>query len=324
MFSRLASKDDSEKSKNSRTVLLIGRTGNGKSTCANVIAGYDPSKAEEQLFKESDTAASETKDIHDRTVTVTWKKQKYDLKIVDTIGLGDTDMPEDKVIKCLANVCNVCKEGINVIFFVVGGRMTEVEADTWDTIWKIIFTAQICDFTTLIRTKFQGFMRPDRVKADIDALKKCETGRRVMSMVKKVIHIDNPTLMYQDSEDPMYQGIKAIRAKSREALLTKIVLSEKVYKPPELDEVNDRITRHVEEKSAADDKIAKLEKEKENARDELEKFRIQAAVSEERAKSAQAEARLLREMNEVLRERAQRAPEPAAADSGSDSSCSIM
>ncbi|XP_062507197.1 uncharacterized protein LOC134183630 [Corticium candelabrum] len=181
---------------NRRTVLLIGRTGNGKSTCANVVAGCYSDDPEQQLFRESDTAVSETKDIHKETTSVTWKDKTYDLNIVDTIGLGDTSLSEELVLKRLATVCHTCKEGLNAVFFVVKGRLTKEEADTWDIIWKVLFTAEICKWTTLIRTNFPTFMIPERVSADEAALKQDEPGRRVTSMVKSVIHIDNPPLIY--------------------------------------------------------------------------------------------------------------------------------
>ena len=124
---------------NRRTVVLIGRTGNGKSTCANVIAGCNSDDPEQQLFRESDTAASETKDIIQKIVRVTWNKTVYDLNIVDTTGLGDTSLSEEQVLKRLAKVCHTCKEGLNAVFFIVKDRLTKVEADAWDIILESYF-----------------------------------------------------------------------------------------------------------------------------------------------------------------------------------------
>ncbi|XP_062507231.1 uncharacterized protein LOC134183660 [Corticium candelabrum] len=280
---------------NRRTVVLIGRTGNGKSTCANVIAGCYSDDPEQQLFRESETVASKTKDIHQDMIKIEWEGKTYDVTIVDTVGLGDTSLSEEQVLKRLAKVCYTCKEGLNAVFFVVKDRLTKEEADTWDIIWKVLFTAEICKWTTLIRTNFPTFMIPERVSADMTALKQDEPGRRVTSMVTSVIHIDNPPLIYPYG--------RAARAKSRETLLAKIALSDQVYKPPELDDVNKRISRYMEEQADAEKKIEKLLKDLEKERDELEKARIQVAVSEERARSARAEAEELRQRNAVLRER---------------------
>ena len=187
---------EKKRQNNRRTVVLIDRTGNGKSTCANVIAGCNSDDPEQQLFRESDTAASETKVIIQKKIRVTWNKTVYDLNIVDTIGLEDTSLSEEQVLKRLAKVCHTCKEGLNAVLFIVKGRLTKEEADAWDIIWKVIFTPEICNWTTVIRTNFPAFMKPERVSADMAALKKDEPGDRVMSIVKKVLHIDNPSLIY--------------------------------------------------------------------------------------------------------------------------------
>ncbi|XP_062507130.1 uncharacterized protein LOC134183564 [Corticium candelabrum] len=280
-----------------RTVLLIGRTGNGKSACSNVIAGCDPSNSESQLFKESDGCGSETKVIHVETVTFTQSHNNYAIKIVDTIGLGDTDLSETEVLKCLANVCTVCKEGINVVFFVVGRRMTKEEADAWDIIWKIIFTADICKFTTLIRTQFPKFMEPVRVAADSDALTKCEKGSRVMKKVKKIIHVDNPPSDYPTSQ--------ATRTQSRELLLAEIIMRDEVYKPPQLDDVNERVSNYCEDMATAKERIAKLESKVERleSQSEIDKFRYQAELANEREKAVRAELAVHREMTKFLKER---------------------
>ncbi|XP_062507059.1 uncharacterized protein LOC134183516 [Corticium candelabrum] len=282
-------------SQDHRTVLLLGRTGNGKSTCANVIAGCDSDDPEQQLFRESETAVSETKDIHEKTIRIEWRRQTYHVTIVDTIGIGDTALPKEEVLKSLSTICSKYKGGLSSVFFLVKGRMTKEEADALDIICKVLFTPQICTVTTLIRTNFPGFMMPNKVSADIAALEQDEPGRKVMSMVSNVIHIDNPPLIYPHG--------KETRAQSREALLAKIVLSEQVYKPPEIAEVNKRISNYLEETATAEEKIARMEAERVKAQKELEIARKEAAANEERARLAREEADRLRQENALRRQR---------------------
>ena len=59
----------------------------------------------------------------------------------------------------------------------------------------------------------------------------------------------------------------------------------------------------MEIQSEADNRIEKLKVDYAKERNELEKARIQAAVSEKKARSARAEADTLREMNAVLQKR---------------------
>ena len=298
-----------------RTVVFIGRTGGGKSTCASVIAGSSDSDAPH--FESSDSCASGTKDIDAKTVIVDWEDQTYSLKIVDTIGIGDTDLGHDQVLQRLATVCHECREGINALYFVIGGRVTDEEADAWDITWKLLFDQEIINYTTFIRCKFPKFMDPKAVADDEAKLKRQKrAGARIVPTMRKIIHVDNPPLSYGEIGDQA-------REQSRKILMTHLILSDKVYKPQRLDEVNERIHNHVAEKSAADQKVIEMEKSMAEARDELERLRIQAAVAEERAKAAVAETQLVRQMNEILKER--RPPQLASsAAKKSEGSCSVM
>ena len=275
-----------------RTVVFIGRTGAGKSTCANTLVG-------DFSFQESDESVSETKCVQSCTVTVDWKEKQYRLKIVDTIGIGDTDLGHDEVLKRLAQACYECREGINAVFFVTGGRFTVEEADAWDVMWKVLFNPAVIDYVTIVRSKFSHFMNPSAVQTDSEKLKAQKgAARRIMPSVNKIIHVDNPP--------SNYMGWEETRQKSRGVLMEHLSQRDSIYKPPELEEVNERISKNVEEKSASDDAIKALELELEKARYETEKIQaeMQRQIAEERDKAAQAELRLVREMNQLLQTRA--------------------
>ena len=93
------------------------------------------------------------------------------MTIVDTIGIGDTVLPKEEVLKALSKICSKYKGGFNRVFFLVQGRMTKEEADALDIICNLLFTPQICTVTTLIRTNFHGFIMAALVSADTAALK---------------------------------------------------------------------------------------------------------------------------------------------------------
>ncbi|XP_062506782.1 uncharacterized protein LOC134183304 [Corticium candelabrum] len=275
-----------------RTAVFIGRTGAGKSTCANTFAS-------DVLFPESDQSVSETKFIETRTVNIDGANSRYRVKIVDTIGIGDTDLAHDEVLKRLASACYECREGINAVYFVTGGRFTQEEADAWDVIWKVLFNPAVIDHTAIVRTRFPKFLDPTAVKSDCDKLKAQKgAGRKIIEQVKEIIHVDNPP--------PEYPGWKETRQKSRDVLLTHLAHCEAVYKPPELDEVNERITEHAETKRAAETKLETLQNELSQTREQLEEARVQMQlqVAQEREKAAECELRLAREMNEILTKRA--------------------
>jgi len=77
---------------NVKTILLIGRTGNGKSTLANVIANKT------DKLVEGEFAVSQTKKIQ----TVEFEDDGIKYQVVDTVGIGDTKMTMDRVLRRLA------------------------------------------------------------------------------------------------------------------------------------------------------------------------------------------------------------------------------
>ena len=112
-----------------RTVLLLGSTGNGKSTIGNVIGGNN-------LFKEGEDGVSETRNIDIKTFTV--EDEDIEYKIIDTIGIGDTRFSERDVLVKIADAADAIKDGLNQVFFVTSGRFTSKEIRAYNIIRKVI------------------------------------------------------------------------------------------------------------------------------------------------------------------------------------------
>ena len=114
-----------------RNILLIGRTGSGKSTLGNVLINQNNNF--EEVFKESDGSVSATKEIKEKIVEIDLtrdgsEKRKY--RIIDTIGIGDTKLTPQGVLTRLAEIgSRVKREGLNHILFVTQGRFTKEEVE---------------------------------------------------------------------------------------------------------------------------------------------------------------------------------------------------
>jgi len=148
-------KKNNENMTEKRTVLLLGRTGNGKSTTANVISNTNK-------FAESEYGVSETRGIQEGYFQPKGGDIVY--HIIDTIGIGDTRFNEREVLLKLAEATNAIKDGLSQILFVTSGRFTDEEVKAYNLLRTVFFAEDIGEYTTIVRTKFSGFRKSEKCK----------------------------------------------------------------------------------------------------------------------------------------------------------------
>jgi len=140
-------------------IILIGRTGGGKSTLGNVLINKNDNF--EEAFKESAGGVSKTKNVEEIVVEINLKddgSEKIRYRVIDTIGLGDTSLTPQGVLMRLAEIADrVKKEGLNQILFVNKGRFTKEEIETYDLLSSIIFDKEVLEYTTVVRVGFPEF-----------------------------------------------------------------------------------------------------------------------------------------------------------------------
>ncbi|CAG8776152.1 19639_t:CDS:10 [Gigaspora margarita] len=130
-----------------KNILLIGKTGNGKSTLANVLTGTN-------LFKESDSAVSETKEINSEE----FECEGVNYRIIDTIGMDDnTGLTNEEILEKVAQATYSMKEGISQIMFVTSGRFDRSEMLAYSLLKGTIFDEKIAKYTTIVRTRSPRF-----------------------------------------------------------------------------------------------------------------------------------------------------------------------
>ncbi|KAF0420614.1 GTPase imap family member 7-like [Gigaspora margarita] len=202
-----------------KNLLIVGRTGNGKSTLANVLSGTNE-------FKESEKSVSETKYFQDEYFT--HKGNVY--RVVDTIGVGDTKLSKNDILLRIAEAVYTMKEGISQIFFVVGRRFTKEETETFELLKKAIFESNIIKHTTIIRTNFTNFRNPDKCKIDRQELiEENKFLAEIINSCNGIIHIDAPSIEV-DCERRL-QFNKEDRDTSRIKLLDHLENIHESYKP---------------------------------------------------------------------------------------------
>src|SRR6185312_3298208 len=144
-----------------KKILLIGRSGRGKSTLANVLLNKNNNF--EEIFKESSRSVSETKKIQFEQ----FEENGTNYLVIDTPGIGDTKMSDSEVLDIIAEAVYRAKDGISQVLFVVGGRFDQSEMATYNLLRTIIFDEHITKHTTIARTRFANFRSGKQCQEDI-------------------------------------------------------------------------------------------------------------------------------------------------------------
>ncbi|XP_062523032.1 GTPase IMAP family member 4-like [Corticium candelabrum] len=281
-----------------RTVVLIGRTGAGKSTCANVLAGDDP----KIKFKTGDESVSETK-VQSEIATVHWFGKTYKVKIVDTIGIGNTRLDENEVLLRLAHACHKSKDGINAVYFVVKDRFTKEEADAWEVMCNVLLGKNIFNYTAIVRTNFRDFSDSKATFDDLRRLKQegGEAAKRILPGIQHFIYVNNP--------DPLdTEQATALRAASRKKLLGHLIDNcFDVFRPPILCKIQQRISAHAQASEESTEELIELQRLNDKLKkceDYVRRAKLEKEIEVEKRKKAEAEAKTMKEMTTIGKEQA--------------------
>ncbi|KAK0046792.1 GTPase IMAP family member [Biomphalaria pfeifferi] len=170
-------------------LLLIGKTGNGKSALGNSIIDY-------KAFVSEPSATSVTKEVSDEANEVNGRT----IKVVDSPGVGDTDWANDEttkfVVDALTQAIAINPEGYHAFLFVVrfGGRFTKEDQGTVDFLKKVFgqsFVRKFCilvltygdQFEAHVKVSFQDWIQSQKGVLS-DLVKECNN---------RVILFDNQT-----------------------------------------------------------------------------------------------------------------------------------
>ncbi|KLL05016.1 MAG: hypothetical protein MRERV_7c060 [Mycoplasmataceae bacterium RV_VA103A] len=283
-----------------RNILLIGRTGNGKSTLANTLVNKN--NEFEEVFKESSGSTSETRKIQKEEFEIEINSEKIKYRVIDTIGIGDTQLTPREVLNRVSEACHEVSKGLNQIFFVIRGKFTEEELETYNLLRSVIFNEEITNFTTIVRTGFTEFEKEEVCAADRKKLDK--ENPKLAEFIRscnRLIYVDNTPIPIGGRPNKI-TAAREDREVSRQVLLKHLVNDCGNYRPIGLDRLNDRVGSYMTEKEKLQKRLEELEriKEAEKLKTEQEKRKYEEERQRNRNKLTELESKIEQQARELL------------------------
>ena len=252
-----------------KNILLVGRSGRGKSTLANVLTNKinENGQFEEfiQIFKEGELNVSQTRNIQNAEFECQLDSEQEIKKycIIDTPGIGDTKLPPEEILEIISEAVYLVRDGVSRILFVTDGRFDKHETAAYNLLRSAIFDEEITNHTTIVRTKFSNFENEEEREKDIDKIKENEELKEIIdSCQEEVVYVNNPPVEIAGADDETEAEInKRKRSRSRKILFDHLnkTCQEENYKPKNLEELEKKIHERMKKKRNLVNLLNKLE-----------------------------------------------------------------
>lgn len=220
-----------------RNVVIVGKTGCGKSTIGNQLLGYNDDDeandagARDKPFKVVSSPSGGTLEPDMRKGGFEYEGVQYHLTVIDTVGLFDiAHLSNKEVMKKTKTAIRKYVDCVHLIIFVMkDGRYTEEERKTFDIVHRH-FSVVIDPLSLLVITGCESKKNREDV---VSAYKDNDyTGKVTRHMGKEVVTVGFPSL--KDCDEELRPYFRKIAEKDRRELHKIVAASNKSFLKDEL------------------------------------------------------------------------------------------
>lgn len=160
-----------------RNIVILGKIGTGKATIANMILGHPK-------FTVSTSVEGATRSIKDSTASCNRNGIEYNIKLIDTVGVRDTE-PRSHILSEVEKFVE-STNGIHLIIFVFkNSRYTKEDEEAFGVVTGL-FKSVIENISLLVITCCEGLNKDARDEL-VDNFKTEEPTKQIAVVMKKGI-----------------------------------------------------------------------------------------------------------------------------------------